>query len=95
MIIRKRPLSRRAVIRGAGTIAIALPWLEAHGPARAAGPASRFVTVFVPGGTVLEHWTPTGGESDFTLSPILSPFEGVREAVTVLNGIDMKSAVGE
>jgi hypothetical protein len=95
MIIRKRPLSRRAVLRGAGTIAIALPWLEAHGPARAAGPASRFVSVFVPGGTVLERWRPSGSETEFTLSPILAPLEPIRDKLLVLDGLDMASAVGE
>jgi hypothetical protein len=87
------------VLRGAGGVAIALPWLEIMGggrQSRAQGaPARRFLAVFNPGGTVLEKWTPTGGETDFTLSPILSPLEPVRDAVTILNGIDMKSAIGE
>jgi hypothetical protein len=95
MIIRKRPLSRRAVLRGAGTIAIALPWLEAHGPARAAGPANRFVTVFVPGGTVLEKWRPSGSETQFTLSPILAPLAPIQRKLLVIDGLDMASAVGE
>jgi hypothetical protein len=92
-------LSRRAVLRGAGGVAIALPWLEIMGSrreSRAQGaPARRFITVFNPGGTILDKWTPTGGETDFTLSPILSPFEPVRDALLVLNGIDMPSAIGE
>jgi hypothetical protein len=92
-------LNRRAVLRGAGGVAIALPWLEIMGGGRESraqvAPARRFLAVFTPGGTVLEKWTPVGGESDFTLSPILSPFEPVRDALVVLNGIDMKSAVGE
>jgi hypothetical protein len=92
-------LSRRAVLRGAGGVAIALPWLEIMGGGREsraqAAPARRFIAVFNPGGTVLEKWTPTGGETDFTLSPILSPFEPVRDSLVVLNDIDMKSAVGE
>ena len=46
-------LHRRAVLRGAGSIAIALPWLEIMGTprARAATPANRFVAVYTPGGT--------------------------------------------
>ena len=51
-------LSRRAVLRGAGSIAIALPWLEImreERPAHAAGvPARRFIGVYTPGGTVHE-----------------------------------------
>jgi hypothetical protein len=93
-----RPLSRRLVLRGAGTIAIALPWLEAGGPprARAAGaPASRFVTVYTPGGTVLDKWRPTGSETDFTPGPILAPLAPVQSKLLVLDGIDMKSGIGE
>jgi hypothetical protein len=92
-------LSRRAALRGAGGVAIALPWLEIMGGGREshaqALPARRFVAVFNPGGTILEKWTPSGGETDFTLSPILSPFEPVRDALLVLNGIDMQSAIGD
>jgi hypothetical protein len=56
-------LSRRALLRGGGGVAIALPWLEimAQEPARAAAPpAKRFLTVYTPGGSVLENWRPTG-----------------------------------
>jgi len=98
-------LSRRAVLRGAGSIAIALPWLEImreERPARAAGMAAkRFVGVYTPGGTVHqfnttpEQWTPTGTETDFQLSRILTPYEPVKSNLLVLSGIDMKSAVGE
>jgi hypothetical protein len=92
-------LNRRAVLRGAGGVAIALPWLEIMGGARElraqALPARRLVSVFTPGGTVLDQWTPSGGESDFVLSPILSPFEPVKDSLLVLNGIDMQSAQGE
>jgi hypothetical protein len=92
-------LSRRAVLRGAGGVAIALPWLEVMGPARparAAGAAAeRFVVLYTPGGTVLDQWRPIGTETDFSLSPILSPFAPVRQRLLVLDGIDMPSAAGE
>jgi hypothetical protein len=92
-------LSRRAVIKGAGSIAIALPWLEAMGgrDARAAGVAAqRFLTVYTPGGTVLAKWRPTGTtETAFTLSPILAPLAPVRDKILIVDGLDMKSAVGE
>ena len=85
--------SRRSVIKGAGGVVIALPWLEAmmpRRPARAATPATaakRFVAVYTPGGTVPEKWTPTGTETDFTLSPILSPLAPVKGNVIVLDGL--------
>jgi hypothetical protein len=92
-------LNRRAVLRGAGSVAIALPWLEIMRPERSAraadGPPRRFITVFTPGGTVLENWRPTGTESEFVLSPILSPLEPVRERLMVVDGLAMTSAVGE
>jgi hypothetical protein len=92
-------LSRRAVLRGAGSIAIALPWLEIMGSPRAAHaqaqPARRFVGVYTPGGTVLDRFWPTGGESDFVLSPILEPLEPVRSKLLILQGLEMKSAIGE
>lgn len=102
--IRTRPLSRRAVLRGAGSLAIALPWLEIMGTPRtahAADPAKRFVTVYTPGGTVIDdgagnnRWRPTGGELDFTLSPILAPLEAVRSKLLVMDGLRMTSAIGE
>lgn len=89
-------LSRRAVLRGAGSVAIALPWLEAMQPLQtaqaAAAPARRFVAVYTPGGTVLDAWTPS---SINELSPILKPLSSVRERLVVLKGLAMKSAVGE
>jgi hypothetical protein len=92
-------LSRRAVLRGAGSVAIALPWLEAMGSARsaqaAAGPAKRFISVYTPGGTVLENWRPSGSETEFTLSPILAPLAAHQGRLLVVDGVDMKSAVGE
>lgn len=101
-------LSRRAVLRGAGSIAIALPWLEImreERPVRAASEAAkRFVGVYTPGGTVHadvsntqwpELWTPTGTETNFKLNRILAPYEPVKSKLLVLSGVDMKSAFGE
>jgi hypothetical protein len=90
-------LSRRTLLRGAGNIAIGLPWLEAMGrPAHAAGPAARrFVGVFQPGGTVRARYTPSGSETAFTLGPICTPLEPLQRRLLVIDGLDMKSAVGE
>jgi len=91
-------LSRRALLRGGGGVAIALPWLEimAPEPARAAAaPAKRFLTVYTPGGSVLENWTPTGTADAPVLSPILAPLEAVRDRVLILSGVDMPSKSGE
>jgi hypothetical protein len=95
---RARP-TRRNFLRGASGVAIALPWLDyfARGSARAQatpGPAQRFVTVFTPGGTVLNKWRPSGSETEPVLSPILAPLEPMKQKLLVLDGVDMKSAVG-
>jgi Protein of unknown function (DUF1552) len=89
-------LDRRAVLRGAGGIAIALPLLNAMGPfgraARAAGtaPAKRFVVFFSPDGNIHENWVPTGTETTFTLSRILTPLAPNRDRVVILDGIENK-----
>ncbi|MEO8903897.1 MAG: DUF1552 domain-containing protein [Polyangiaceae bacterium] len=100
-------LSRRAVIRGAGSIAIALPWLEIMLPERpahaasASRPANHFLAVFQPGGTVrsdakgVDKWAPTGTETSFTLSPILAPLAPIQKKLLIVDGPDMLSAVGE
>jgi hypothetical protein len=93
-------LSRRAVLRGAGTVAVALPWLEAMGTGRrahAAAPAlaQRFVTVYTPGGTLLDKWRPTGTETAFVPNTILKPLEPLKHRLLVLDGVDMRSARGE
>src|SRR5205823_2131696 len=93
-----RRLGRRTVLRGAGTVAIALPWLEAMDrraeAAPATGPARRFVGVFQPGGTIRPRYTPTGTETSFVLGPILKPLEPMQSRILVIDGLDMKSAVG-
>lgn len=92
-------LSRRELMRGAGTIAIALPWLEAMGgKAHAApvpGPARRFLGVFQPGGTVRPRYTPTGTETAFTMGPILAPLQPMQSRLLVIDGLDMPSAIGD
>src|SRR6266545_2715734 len=95
-------LDRRAVLRGAGSVAIALPWLEIMGTERgahaAAAPASRFVAVYQPGGAVIQpvnKWSPTGTETAPVLSPILAPLEPVKSKILIVEGLDMVSAVGE
>lgn len=98
--MKKNRLHRRTFLRGAGGIAIALPWLEIMGePARAAGAgeeAKRFVAVYTPGGTVLDRWIPRdNGDGGFDLSPILSPLEEIRHKLAVVSGLSMRSARGE
>lgn len=91
-------LSRRAMLRGAGSIAIGLPWLEAMGTPRLAhaqsAPAARFIAIYQPGGAPLDLWHPTGGGA-LNLTSMLAPLESVKDKVMVLSGVDMKCALGE
>lgn len=95
-------LDRRTVLRGAGSIAIALPWLEIMREPRSAQaqsastPLKRFVTIYQPGGTVRQgsskgdRYTPTGNETSFKLSPILAPLEPVQSRLLLIDGLDLK-----
>jgi hypothetical protein len=92
-MVKKFRLQRRTVLRGLGSIAIGLPWLEcmtrdkeAH--AQSATPARRFIAVYQPGGTVIDRFTPTGTEDAPVLSAILSPLESVKSKVNVVLGLN-------
>ena len=86
-------MGRRALLGGA---AATMAWL-ASGRGRAdrimtAEPApTRFVVFFTPNGTVRDRWLPSGGETDFSLSPILSPLARHRRRLAVIDGLDMRS----
>jgi hypothetical protein len=86
-------LSRRALLRGAGGDAVALPMLEIMTPVKRAmaqmTPPKRFIVWFTPNGTIKPAWTPTGSPgTNFTLSRILAPLEANKAHITVLDGID-------
>lgn len=102
-------LDRRAVLRGAGGVAIGLPWLEAMGCAQGQAPApgqttatgqatqavstaappKRFIVVYTPNGNVLDQWTPTGSETQFTLPNVLAPLEPFRSKLLIVDGLSL------
>jgi len=96
MILRK-PISRRALLRGLGGAAVALPFLDAMRPrlARAQGgqPPKRFIVWYTPNGTVPANFWPTGGERDWALSPILQPLERHKADINVVGGVDLISSL--
>ncbi len=90
-------LSRRHVLRGAGGLVFALPFLEALAPrvarAQQAAPPKRFIGLYHPNGVFTPTWFPTGDETNFTLGPLhqaLSPFQS---KLLFTSGIDMQVAV--
>ena len=85
-----KPLHRRTLLRGAGGIGIALPFLEAMRPrlARAQGdvPKRLFVMTGV-NGVVLETFFPTGGEKDFKLGASMAALEPLRSHLIIPDGL--------
>jgi hypothetical protein len=92
ILLGKYKLNRRAVLRGAGTVAIALPWLEIMGADKAyaaAAPAKRLLTVYTPGGTVADKFWPTGSDDAPVLGQILKPLEPHFPKILALKGLSM------
>jgi len=86
-----RTLSRRLMLRGTG-VALALPWLDAMTPARAASvapqPPKRFAWLYIPNGVVQEAWHPTGDGRDWEVTPSLEPLVLYREHLNLFTGLD-------
>lgn len=91
MYLRRSPLSRRTLLRGAG-VALALPLLDAMTPALAPvkprrRPPLRLVYCYVPNGILMESWTPTQTGKDFALPRLLKPLAAFRDDLLVLSGL--------
>lgn len=86
--------TRRDVLRYLGASALALPLIPSQRPAFAGSTGSnkRIIFFYTPNGTVPLNFWPTGGERDFTLSPILTPLEAHRDDLLILGNVDMESA---
>ncbi|HEY1534776.1 MAG TPA: DUF1552 domain-containing protein, partial [Polyangiaceae bacterium] len=94
----RSPVSRRALLRGAG-VALALPWLESLvRPASAQVPAAakRFVAIFLPNGAP-ELWKPpaVGVGSGWQLSSVLEPLAALKPKLTVISGLENGSAFNQ
>ena len=94
MITAKNRIHRRTLLRGAGQVAIALPFLEAmlrpgETHAQAAAAPTRFVVFYSPGGTLLDKWRPTGSESQFTLSDMMAPLLPYQQQLLFLDGLNL------
>ena len=88
--------SRRHVLRAAGGIAIALPFMRvAESRADAPQQPKRFVGMYHPNGIFPTGWWPLvgAGESDFTLASSHASLLPFREQLLITSGIDLKCAV--
>src|SRR5579859_5573854 len=97
MFITKMHLSRRTVLQGLG-VSLGLPLLDAMIPAAtalartAAAPRPCVSFVYFPHGAVMEKWTPVRDGADFDLPPILAPLAPFQKHLTVISGLENKSA---
>lgn len=94
-------LSRRGFLRGAGGIALTLPWLESlplfaddsgkRLTANAAGetnkPPVRFACLFFSNGVEPEHWWAKGSGKEMQIGPGLAPMQPHREDIVFLRGL--------
>jgi hypothetical protein len=100
MFITKKALSRRTILRGAGTV-VALPLLDAmipaFAPAATTAPVKRFGVVYHPNGVIYDKWLPTGVGSNFELSPTLKGLEPFKDKLIVVTGLfsDPAEALGD
>src|SRR6201992_2469824 len=92
------PVSRRAVLRGAGCT-VALPFLESLHAFADTPPASafpkRFGVVFLGCGINEDHWSAEGQGADMKLSKTLSPLEPFKQKINVIDGLFVKALTGQ
>jgi hypothetical protein len=84
-----KQLSRRTLLRGAGT-AIALPFLDAMLPAFAKSTPEaplRMMYVYAPTGLMPQAWTPPTTGSDFEYQRIMKPIEKFRKDILLMSGL--------
>jgi len=100
MFLTKKAISRRTILRGAGT-AVALPLLDAmipaFAPAATTTPVRRFGVVYHPNGVIYDKWLPTGAGSQFELSPTLKGLESFKDKLIVVTGLfsDQAEPIGD
>ena len=98
MLILKKHLSRRTVLRGVGA-SVGLPFLQAMIPAgvalakTAAAAKPRMAFIYFPHGAVMDKWTPKNEGSLADLPQILKPLDPFKKYLTVVSGLENKSAV--
>src|SRR5947207_4702537 len=102
MIVTKKAISRRAVLRGLGTV-VALPLLDAMVPALTAAantpakPVRRLAVIYHPNGVIYDKWLPKGAGADFEFSPTLAGLAPFRDQLTIITGLfsDQAEAIGD
>lgn len=85
---RSSVLPRRTFLRGLGAC-IALPWLEAMMPARAAlgGAPRRMAFIYLPNGMDMANWTPSKMGAGYDFPSTLQPLQPHQQHLSVLSGL--------
>jgi hypothetical protein len=82
-------LTRRHVLKAAG-VSLALPWLEASAPVRAAAPTAvprRMVCICTPLGIHPPNFFPTKAGKDYEATPYLEVLKDFRSDMSVISGL--------
>jgi hypothetical protein len=99
MILKRKSLSRRKVLRGAGAT-LALPLLEAmHVSSMAKSsniikPPVRAGFFYIPNGVVQTGWHPKDTGPGYELSPTLEPIRPIKDEVTLFTKLDRVKVAG-
>lgn len=93
MITSKNRITRRTMLRGAGSVTIGLPFLSAMLPpgrshAQEETP-TRLIVFYNPGGTLLDKWRPVGNEGAFSLQPMMSSLTPYLDRLVFVDGVDL------
>lgn len=87
-----KKLDRRTLLRGAGGVALGLPFLQAMMPRTAkAAPGdmpTRLLILYNAQGVLMDQWAPTGDAQNYTFGPILQQLDAHKQDMVVLTGID-------
>lgn len=93
----RAPLSRRALLRGAG-VALSLPLLDAMRPAvgadKAADVARRMVAIETNMGILPQFFLPEAPGKDYRPTPYLERLAAHREKMTVFSGVSLPGVTG-
>jgi hypothetical protein len=96
-ILTRKHLSRRHILRGAGTV-LALPLLESMLPAGAraatAPPRARLACIYIAHGAVMSHWTPATDGKGFEFTPTLKSLEPFRDRLNIVSDMRLPFAYG-
>ena len=91
MMITRKPIGRRAMLRGMGT-AMALPLLDAMVPSaqaleQGAATRKRLQVIYTPNGMMMQNWTPATTGEGYATTPILKPLEPYKDKFAVFSNL--------